>query len=163
MPTDIDPENQVIRFNELDKMESPFQPADMALERFARHRYSVVGRPAEKTAAGKGPGDVKDFSVVYISCEPGKGIGSHAHSNAEVFIPMSGRWRVTMRDETEKSVELSAWDVISVPPDVMHGAENIGEETAWLLAINAGGGTAKSHWDPKLVAEILAAGGKVDA
>ncbi|MDA0662596.1 MAG: cupin domain-containing protein [Proteobacteria bacterium] len=161
MPKDIDPENQVIRFNELDTMESPFQPADMALERFARHRYSVVGRPAEKTAAGKGTGAVKDFSVVYISCEPGKGIGAHAHSNAEVFIPMSGRWRVTMHGETEQAVELGPWDVISVPPDVMHGAENIGEDEAWLLAINAGGGTAKSHWHPELIAEILAAGGKV--
>ena len=63
--------------------------------------------------------------------------------------------------ETEQTVEIGPWDVISVPPDVMHGAENIGEEEAWLLAINAGGGTAKSHWHPKLIAEIQAAGGKV--
>jgi len=163
MPKKFNPENLVIRFNDLESMESPFEPADMALERFQRHRYSVVGRPAEKTSTGKGPGEVKDFSVVYLSCEPGKGVGTHAHSNAEVFIPMTGRWRVNISGETDQEGELGPWDVISIPPDVMHGIVNISDEEGWLLAINAGGGTAKSYWHPKLIEEIRAAGGMVDA
>jgi quercetin dioxygenase-like cupin family protein len=154
----IDLEDCVVRFRDLAQHESPFHPFDMRLDRFDRRRYSVVGRPAEQKSATKSTHQVKEFSVVYISCEPGKGIGAHGHATAEVFIVLSGRWKVTLGAEAEREIELEPFDVISVPPDAMHGAVNVSDETAWLMAINAGHAGAPIRWAPKLVEEIRAMG-----
>lgn len=148
----------VVRFSELDGRESPFHPFDMQLARFDRKRYSVIGRPAEQKGEARAVNRVEGFSVVYIRCEAGKGIGAHGHATAEVFIPLSGRWKVTFGAEGEREVELGPWDVISVPPDVMHGAVNVSDEDGWLMAINAGQAGAPIRWAPKLVEEIRALG-----
>ena len=148
-------ERQVIRFEDLNGRESPFHPFDMVLERFQRRRYAVVGRRTEKTATGSGPGEVDDFSVVYIAAAPGKGIGSHAHATPEVFIVMGG--------ESPAELEVGPWDVVAVPPDVFHSAVNIGETEGWILAINTGGDGAPIQWDPALIAEIRAQGLTVEA
>lgn len=153
-------DEHVVRFADLAQHESPYHPFDMQLPRYERKRYSVVGRPAEQAGAPKGVHEVKDFSVVYIACEPGKGIGAHAHATPEVFIPLSGNWRLTLGEE---ELMLGPWDVLSVPPDVMHGAENVSEQQAWLLVINAGHAGAKIHWAPELLAEIKAQGLRAEA
>lgn len=156
----LDLEDHVVRFGDLSRHESPYHPFDMQLPQYARKRYSVVGRPAEQAGAPKAVHQVKDFSVVYISCKPGKGIGAHAHATPEVFIPLSGRWRLTLG---EAETTLEPWDVLSVPPDVMHGAVNVSDEEAWLLVINAGHAGAKIHWAPELLAEIRARGLRAEA
>ncbi|GIS90081.1 MAG: hypothetical protein CM1200mP20_01220 [Pseudomonadota bacterium] len=33
---------------------------------------------------------IEGFNLVYVRCEPQKGIGLHKHDTAEIFIPMSG-------------------------------------------------------------------------
>ena len=53
------------------------------------------------------------------------------------------------------------FDIISVPPNEMHGAEVIGEETGWLMTINAGHGGAKLFWPPNLLEELRAKGVEV--
>ena len=70
---DGDIERHVIRFAELESRRSTYEPADMKLDRFRRERYSVVGRPAEGSTDGKGMGGT-GFSVVYLRCEPGRGV-----------------------------------------------------------------------------------------
>lgn len=152
-----DIERSVIRFRDLEKRRSSYQPADMALPRYQRERYAVVGRPAEGTAADKRTSEATGFSVVYLKLEPGNGVGLHAHATPEVFIPMSGRWAVLL--DGGRRLTLEAWDVISVPPDLMHGLENIGEESAFIMAINPGHSGAPIRFSPELLAEIRAAGG----
>jgi len=154
----IDLEDCVVRFRDLGAHESPFHPFDMQLDRFDRKRFSVIGRPAEQAGATKSTHQVKEFSVVYLSCEPGKGIGAHGHATPEVFIVLSGRWKLTLGADEERSTILEPFDVISVPPDAMHGAVNVSDGTAWLMAINAGHAGAKIRWAPKLVEEIRAMG-----
>lgn len=153
-------EDCVVRFGELAAHESPYHPLDMQLPRYDRKRYSVIGRPSEQAGAVASGRQVKEFSVVYIRCEPGKGIGAHGHATSEVFIVMSGRWKITGGAAGEHEVELGPWDVISVPPDLMHGAVNVSDEDGWLMAINAGQAGAKITWAPELLAELRAQGGK---
>ena len=43
----------------------------------------------------------------------------------------------------------------------MHGAEVIGEETGWLMTINAGHGGAKLFWPSELLEELRAKGADV--
>lgn len=138
-------ERHLLRFDELDGHESPWQPIDTMIPRFERKRYSVIGRPAEGTGQGKSVDDIEAFNVTYLKCEPGKGIGGHAHATPEVFIPMSGRWSVTLGPEGEQETVMEPWDIISVPPGEMHGATNISDEVGWIMTINAGQGGAKIH------------------
>lgn len=154
-------EDCVARFGGLE--ESPYHPLDMQLPRYDRKRYSVIGRPTEQAGAAAPGRQVKEFSVVYIKCEPGKGIGAHGHATSEVFVVMSGRWKITGGAEGEHAVELGPWDVISVPPDLMHGAVNVSDEDGWLMAINAGQAGARITWDQGLLEEIKAQGGKAAA
>jgi len=161
MPDDRDAgddiERSVIRFRDLAKRRSTYRPADMVLPRYQRERYSVVGRPAEGTASDKRTSEATGFSVVYLKVEPGKGVGLHAHATPEVFIAMSGRWSVLLAGG--RRLTLEPWDVISIPPDLMHGLENIGDETAFIMAINPGHAGAPIRFAPELLAEIRRAGG----
>lgn len=154
-------EAHVLRFGGLGERESPYRPADTLLPRYERHRYSVVGRPAEQ----KGPltplEDVEAFNLTYLKCEPGKGIGTHAHATPEVFIIMEGTWRVTLGENAEQETLLDKWDIISVPPNAMHGAVNISDRDGWIMTINAGHGGARIHWARALVEEIRASGQEV--
>ena len=158
-PTQDELESCIIRFADLDKRKSGYRPRDMLLPRFERERFSVIGRPGEGSAAGKSTADVKAFSVVYLRCEPGKGLASHAHASAEVFIVMSGQWEIDV--EGTKTL-LRPWDVISVTPDVLHGARNIGDQPAYMMAINEGSAGVPIRLDPKILSEIRAAGHNVE-
>jgi mannose-6-phosphate isomerase-like protein (cupin superfamily) len=155
-----DAEDLVVRFGDLARRRSPYRPPDMALPRYERERYAVVGRPAEGSDAAPPVGADAGFSVVYLKCEPGTGVAMHAHASSEVFIAMSGRWAATL--EGGERVELEAWDLISVPPDTMHGLENIGTEPAYVMAINSGSAGAPIRLPPELLREIAAAGGHAE-
>jgi quercetin dioxygenase-like cupin family protein len=157
-PTKAELESCVIRFRDLDKRKSTFRPRDMLLPRFERTRYSVIGRPGEGSTTGTGLADVKAFSVVYLRCEPGKGLASHAHQSTEVFIIMSGKWELDVQGT--KTI-LEPWDVVSVTPDVLHGARNISDAPAYIMAINEGQTGAPIRLDPEILAEIRAAGHQV--
>ena len=154
-PSQAELEANIIRYQDIDARKSGYRPRDMLLERFERERFSVIGRPAEGSTAGTALGSVKAFSCVYLRCEPGKGLASHAHASAEVFIVMSGQWEIDV--EGTKTV-LNPNDVISVPPDLFHGARNISDQPALMMAINEGQTGTPIRLDPAILAEIAAAG-----
>ncbi len=157
-----DIEANVLRFRELPGREANWRPLDMELPRFERTRYAVAGRPREGTATS-GLDALEAFNITYLKCAPGKGIGGHAHATPEVFIVMAGRWSVTLGPNGERSTILEPWDIISVPPDEMHGAVNISDQDGWIMTINAGHGGAKIRWAPAVLAELMARGVKVAA
>jgi quercetin dioxygenase-like cupin family protein len=154
-PTSDELEANIIRFDAIGERRSPYRPRDMKLPRFERERYSIIGRPAEGSTKGKALGDVTAFSVVYLRCEPGKGLASHAHASAEVFVVMSGQWELDV--EGTRTV-LNPFDVISVPPDLFHGARNIGDAPGVMMAINEGQTGVPIRLDPAILAELAAAG-----
>ncbi len=61
---------------------------------------------------------------------------------------------MTLGIDSEQEIILKPFDIISVPPNEMHGAQVVGEETGWLMTINAGHGGAKLFWPPNLVEEL---------
>ena len=153
-----DLEPHVLRFADLGPKESPYRPVDTLLPRFRRKRYSVVGRPAEQVGERTPLEDVDAFNLTYLACEPGTGIGAHAHDTEELFIVMAGRWRVTLGENAEQATEIGPFDLVAVPPGIMHGAMNISDETGWMMTVNAGHGGARIAWAANLVAELRAAG-----
>lgn len=157
----LDIEAHVLRFSDIDRRESPYRPIDMMLERFERKRYAVLGRPAEQKGEITPLDQVEAFNITYLKVEPGKGLATHGHETPEAFIVMAGRWKITLGLHTEQETILEPFDIISVPPNQMHGAEVVGEETGWMMTINAGHGGAKLFWPPDLVEEIRATGADV--
>ncbi len=156
-----DIEAHVLRFENLDQRESPYRPIDMLLERFERKRYAVLGRPAEQKGEATPLDNVDAFNITYLKVEPGKGLATHGHPTPEAFIVMKGTWRITMGLNSEQETIMYPFDIISVPPNEMHGAEVIGEETGWMMTINAGHGGAKLFWPPDLLEELRAKGADV--
>ena len=154
----IDLEDHVVRFRDLGERRSAYRPLDMLLDRFDRERFPVVGRGAETEGKGRRTAEVESFSIVYLKVEAGNGIGAHAHDTAEVFIPLSGRWQATVDGQ---DTVLEAWDVISIPPNRMHGLTNIGSEAAFVLTVNAGQAGAPIYFAPDILEEIRQVGGTV--
>ena len=156
---DFDLEDCIVRFRDLGDRRSTFRPLDMAVPKYDRERYAVVGRGAEGTSKGKKTAEVKDFSIVYVCVEPGKAIGTHAHATSEVFLPLSGKWEVGIGGE--KTI-MDAWDIIAVPPNVMHSLVNVGTEPAYLLSVNAGQSGAPIQWSKDVLEEVRQAGGEAN-
>jgi mannose-6-phosphate isomerase-like protein (cupin superfamily) len=144
-------EDYIIRFSEIEERRSDFRPRDMALERFERERYSIVGRPEEGSTKGKRTSEDVPFSVVMLKIEPGKGFASHAHDTPEVFIFMSGKWELTVADQTS---EVGDWDVALVPPGVWHSIKNLGTMPGWVLGINSGQAGAPTRLAPAVMEEL---------
>ena len=155
--------SHLIRFNELDQHQSSFRPIDMALSRFDRRRFSVIGRPSEATSDSKSLNRVEAFNMVYVECDPGKGIGLHKHNTAEIFIPMTGMWEIGLGDDGESLVTLEPWDILNVPLNVMHSATNVSNAAAFLMVISTDQRGPEIFWDPKIIAEINEGGGDVSA
>jgi quercetin dioxygenase-like cupin family protein len=129
-------------------------PPDRRLARFERDRYSVVGRPDERPEGDTGIAVDTGFNIGYIRCEPGKGHCSHSHPDFEVFIPMSGRWRISI--EGIGDVIAEPWDVIAVPPGSFHSTVNVSDGEGYMMSVNAGNMTAGFKIAPEIQAELAA-------
>jgi quercetin dioxygenase-like cupin family protein len=143
----------VQRFSELKPLE--VGPPDRVLERFQRDRFSVIGRPDERPDGDQGANLTTPFNIGYIRCEPGKGHCSHSHPDVEVFIPMSGRWRIEVTGVGEIIAE--PFDAVSMPGGTFHSAVNISDEPAWMMSVNDGTRTARYAIAPEVREEILRA------
>tara|TARA_B100001105_G_C22331050_1_gene416955 strand:+ start:300 stop:836 length:537 start_codon:yes stop_codon:yes gene_type:complete len=154
-------EQHLIRFGEIDQHQSNFRPIDMALSRYDRQRFSIIGRPTEAATDAKSLNRIKGFNLVYVRCEPQKGIGLHKHETPEIFIPMSGCWEIGLGDDGESSVSLEPWDVLNVPSNLMHSATNVADEAAFLMVISTDQQGPEIFWDPKIIQEINDSGIRV--
>ncbi len=152
-------EDHVVRFSQIEGQRSHYRPVDMALERFDRVRYSIVGRPGE-VINGKETSENVPFSITMLKVEPGRGAASHAHATPEVFVILSGKWEIGGEKET---CTLDPFDVISVPPGVYHSLKNVGPEVAWILAVNAGQAGAPVHFSPDVLNELRKLGARAPA
>src|SRR5216684_4519829 len=76
---------------------------------------------------------------------------SPAITAVEVFMPFSGKWAIFWGDNSENEVILDPLDVVSVPPGVMRGFRNAGDETGVLLAMLGGTDAGRVTWHPKVL------------
>jgi mannose-6-phosphate isomerase-like protein (cupin superfamily) len=140
----------VVRFEELKP--APGAPPDAKLPRFNRERFMVLGRNSERPAGEAGPVVNTGINLAYARCEPGRGFCSHKHPDWEIFIALSGQWRITVADNPE--VTIGPLDVVAVPGDVYHEALNIGDCVGCMMSINMGTDTARYTIHPDLVEEL---------
>jgi len=148
---------QVIRFSELRPL--PTSPADVVLSRYQRDRLSVIGRVDERRTDDPGTAVTANINFGYIRCAPGRGNSSHMHPNWEIFIPMSGRWKLVLEGgelDTPCELMLEPWDVIVVPPGTFHEATNVSSADACLLSLNPGRKGAAYTVHPSVIEALRA-------
>jgi len=148
------PRATVVRFQDLEPLTK--HPADTRLPRYQRERYSVMGRPEERRPGAAASADV-NVNFGYLKCASGKGNCSHHHPQWEIFVPLSGRWRLVIEGgelDGRQTLELEAWDMIIVPPDTFHEATNISDGDAWMMSINPGVKGAPYTIHPEVIEEL---------
>lgn len=130
---------------------------DTKLPEHERDIYDIIGLGVtENPGAGPAIKSVDGFNVSYAGCEPGKGAGLHSHKTVEVFIPLTGTWKLMWGDNGEQSVVLEQGDCLSVPTNVMRGFRNVGDSYGILIAVTGGDDPGKLDWAESLKAEIAA-------
>ncbi len=117
------------------------------------------------TIIGGGVSESPD-QYVHIKDTPGFNIGAagqppkcknsmHAHTTAEVFFVLSGRWRFFWGlYGSAGEVVCEPGDIFNIPTGVFRGFENIGEDYGMIMSIlggdDAGGGVT---WAPHVIEE----------
>ena len=147
-------EKYVIRYSDLPNRVSPVRLLDMALPEFERKRYPVTGRSTEQNWPDKRVGEVEAFNINFVSCEAKCGIGTHAHDSDEAFIILTGRWAVTFGEAVDHAIELEPFDMITVPPNIMHGVMNLSDSQSYMLAVQGAHRGATIQWSSKVVEAV---------
>jgi uncharacterized RmlC-like cupin family protein len=153
---------RVARFKRLTPSEHAF--VDSKIPGHERLIYNVIGSGVTEDASlASAISDARDFNLTYIKAAPGKGAALHSHTTIEVFTPLSGRWAIIWGDSGENELILEPWDTISVPPGVMRGFRNAGDEDAYLMAILGGTDPGRVTWQPQVLEQAQQAGLRLDS
>jgi mannose-6-phosphate isomerase-like protein (cupin superfamily) len=103
------------------------------------------------------------FTMGLQRASTGNGPGLHSHATVEVFMSLSGTWRLYwIDDEGEGEVEFRPWDVASIPAGVWRGLEVTSEEEGVLLAVRGGADGGGLAWHPSILEAAARQGRTVD-
>ena len=148
-----------------DMKPNPQMFVDTRLPEHERDLYSIIG-PGVSEDPDTEPAitDAQDFNIAYIGAGPGKGAALHSHPTVEVFIPVTGSWAVYWNEgDAQEEVVLGPMDCISVPPGVLRGFRNAGDEHAFMIGIVGGADSGHVEWAQSVLDRASATGLKLDA
>lgn len=107
----------------------------------------------------------EEFTMGLQEMTSGNGPGLHSHRTVEVFMPLSGTFRLYwIDDETGEEGEdvLATWDVVSVPANVWRGLELTSPGDGLLLAVRGGADGGGIAWHPSVLEEAARHGRTLD-
>ena len=137
---------------------------DTRIPSHRRNTYNVIGRGVtEDDNLKPAITDARDFNLTYIGAEPGCGAAQHDHPTVEVFIPMTGNWSILWGEKGEHEISIEQFDVVSVPPGIMRGFRNDGNEHAFIMAILGGSDSGHVSWAQEVIKEAEKTGLKLNA
>ena len=93
----------------------------------------LPGREASRQFEGAKHGEGVSIAFYEERTEPGKGPGPHRHPYGEVFILHSGQVRFEVAGE---AIDAESGAVVVVPPETVHGFENVGDEPIHMTCIH---------------------------
>lgn len=135
-------EGRIARFEETRRRGVPLMFIDSILPGHTRINYAIVGDTAsENPHSAPMIEQPHRFQIGMFQAVPRSGPAYHTHDYVEVFVPLTGRWRFYYGHQPERpdspdgEVELGPWDVISFPPRLWRGFENVSETNAFALAV----------------------------
>jgi len=154
--------DRVARFGELRRDSGSY--LDDALPGHVRSAMMLIGTTKGRNDPSLGsPLPPEDFTMGPQHAATGNGPGLHSHTTVEVFMPLSGTWRLYwIDDEGEAETELGTWDVASIPPEVWRGLELTSEGDGLLLAVRGGADGGGLAWHPSVLEEAARHGRTLD-
>jgi mannose-6-phosphate isomerase-like protein (cupin superfamily) len=153
---------RVARFNELESSSRPM--LDAVIPGQERKIYQIIGKGVSQDRTQKIPiTDNKGFNVAIVRCAPGKGTLHHDHKTNEVFMALKGKWKIFWGDDEDSNfVIIEPFDTASVPPNLMRGFRNIGDEEGLLLGTIGGTDPGGVQWRDDVLAEAARRGHALD-
>ena len=91
------------------------------------------------------------FNLGAASMASGGVNNQHLHFTAEVLICTRGRWRITIGENSEQSLEIGPGDIFSAPTWAFRGFENLGDDDGWLFVALGGDDTGGILWAPQVL------------
>ncbi len=149
--------SRVWRFNALKGSPNAF--LDAAVPGHERVLYGALGTGTADQQIFKAVKAAENFHIDYIKAGPGQGAALHSHDSEEVFIVMTGRWKVTWGTRGENTLELDQFDGVSVPSGVMRSFENLGDRENVLMAIIGGKTPGHCVWSEAILDDLRDAHG----
>ncbi len=128
----------VVRFAEI----APDWESSPDAREQGRHRavYRYVGGPRDKEPRAALPG--WELANGVVMAPPQNGAPLHAHRFEEVFMVWAGVFEVFWEDARSgemRTVRLGRYDAVRMPPGVMRGYHNCGDEDGFLYYIHGRG------------------------
>ncbi|HET7627128.1 MAG TPA: cupin domain-containing protein [Bacillales bacterium] len=148
----------IMRFNDMKDRGIPLMFIDSIIPGHQRVNYAVIGDTAsENPDFNPIITEPHGFQIGMVKAPPGNGPAYHTHDYIESFLPLTGEWRFywgNSEEEVEGETIIGQWDLISLPPGLWRGFENISEEDAWIFAVleqHQVFDGKDPYWDPKVV------------
>lgn len=152
---------RIVRFSDYTQENAvPLMFIDSLLPGHHRLNYAVIGDTASENPDFKPIlSQPHKFQIGMFKAMPnGNGPAYHTHDYIEIFLPLEGKWRFYWGNdphgEPEGEVILGKWDLISFPPGLYRGFENIDDQPAWCFAVleqhNVFAGK-DPYWSPKVI------------
>lgn len=99
--------------------------------------------------------DPHGLALAWLRMAAGQGVSRHRLAVSQVLLVKSGRLRVTLNQDDPVSVELGAYDTLSVPVGAWRRFEPVGEQTVLVVSLTGGDGRVEIDWAPEVVAAAL--------
>ncbi|MDQ0727187.1 cupin domain-containing protein [Microbacterium sp. W4I20] len=152
------------------------QPGDRKYSKAALLCAAVDGGRVElATAIGYGMSENRrqvpnvhephSFNLAWVKAEAGQGVLRHRHDKTQALLFKTGRWEVTLNDDSTTTVNLGAGDAFSVPEGAWRSYRCVeGDETGsgTVLVINGGDDRVYLEWAPEVVEAAAAADWTID-
>lgn len=153
-------QQRVVRFADYTKESAvPLMFIDSFLAGHHRLNFAVIGDTASENADFQPHlTQPHKFQIGMFKAMPGNGPAYHTHDYIELFLPLEGKWRFYFGNdpdgEPEGEIFLAKWDLISFPPGLYRGFENISDEPAWCFAVQEAHTVFASKdpiWSPQVI------------
>lgn len=148
---------RVARFKDLKSSSEAF--VDTRIPEYQREIFNIIGRGVTEDPRLKAPiEDNRDFNMCMMKADPGKSSSQHDHETIECFVALTGTWAITLGENGEEEIVLEPFDTFSVPPGVMRGVRNVGDEPGYILTILGGTDPGRAKWSPAINEKARALG-----
>lgn len=138
---------RIARFSALQPQSGHHAESGIPIEAYemmtAKTLHLLMAPPSQGGPMAQRPAIIgeKGMSIIIARCPPGDKPALHAHFKThEMFMCLTGRFRIRWGDEGEHETIIEPFDLIAVPPAVCRDFCNISDQEALLLVLITGAG-----------------------
>jgi quercetin dioxygenase-like cupin family protein len=108
-------------------------------------------RLTQNLVGGMSPVQCENFAMGYVTLEPNGGqVPWHNQESEEIYFVISGKTEMCLGEER---IEMTAGQIVQIPPTVFHQMTNIGDEPAHFIYCYGPAGDV-DHWRQELAGTL---------